>query len=584
MAALNPVEAAAPATTWTSAQTRAQFAAIARLRWRMFANGARRKGGAGDLIANLLLAPVALLFVVGPAIGAGAASYFAASAAHITYLEGVLWAIFIISQFANLQFGQPGTTFDPTQLIRFPVSFRGYAIVRVFFGLVSPATVLCCATSLGAAIGISLALPDTAPVTVLALFCFALVSIAFTRMAFTWVDRWMATRRTREVLTFLIVVVSLGFQWVNFTYMQHGHTRHSAQMAALQAHYQTIKPLVELLPPALAVHSVVAAEAGHMVKALALCAGLLLFAAAFFAIFAARLSREFRGENLSEAAALVSAPKPTAKAAPIFTDKSAADITSVPAAMLSSAPLVRSRSTPAAQLPGLFARELLLLRRNSGLFYSLVGPLAMIVILVAKIVPHSAPGVIFGGSVAYAMLGVAPICYNAFGIEGAGVQFFFFSPVSMREVFLAKNLLQCLISLAEVVAVYAAITWLRHAPPPMITLCVLLWAVATIGLSLGMGNMRSITAPKKINLQKVGNKQASPLSALMAVGFVLVMAALGAVVFLLAEFFQRGWVLPAGALVLAALGTGFYAWSLTRLDGLLARHRDGLIEVLAKGD
>ena len=45
------------ARAWTGAQTRAQFGAITRLRWQMYLNGFRRKGGKSDLAATLSVAP-----------------------------------------------------------------------------------------------------------------------------------------------------------------------------------------------------------------------------------------------------------------------------------------------------------------------------------------------------------------------------------------------------------------------------------------------------------------------------------------------------------------------------------------------
>ena len=69
----------------------------------------------------------------------------------------VLWAIFALCQLTSIQLGQPGTTFDPTHLIRFPLNFPGYAVVRVFFGLISPANIVCMLMSLSTAIGISIA-------------------------------------------------------------------------------------------------------------------------------------------------------------------------------------------------------------------------------------------------------------------------------------------------------------------------------------------------------------------------------------------------------------------------------------------
>ena len=47
-----------------------QFAAIAYLRWRLFANSFRRKGGAGELVARLIVYPIGFGFLVGPTVGA----------------------------------------------------------------------------------------------------------------------------------------------------------------------------------------------------------------------------------------------------------------------------------------------------------------------------------------------------------------------------------------------------------------------------------------------------------------------------------------------------------------------------------
>ena len=47
---------------------------------------------------------------------------------------------------------------------------------------------------------------------------FALVNIFFTRMVFSWIDRWLSTRRAREIFTGMIFVVSFGIQYINFTF------------------------------------------------------------------------------------------------------------------------------------------------------------------------------------------------------------------------------------------------------------------------------------------------------------------------------------------------------------------------------
>ena len=61
---------------WTAAQSRAQFAALAKLRWYIFRNAFRRKGGGGELAARILLFPILGIVAFGPIIGSGFGAYF----------------------------------------------------------------------------------------------------------------------------------------------------------------------------------------------------------------------------------------------------------------------------------------------------------------------------------------------------------------------------------------------------------------------------------------------------------------------------------------------------------------------------
>lgn len=56
-----------------------QLRAIAWLRWRMVANGFRRKGGAGELIARILLFPFLISLALMPTAAAGILAWFFAS-------------------------------------------------------------------------------------------------------------------------------------------------------------------------------------------------------------------------------------------------------------------------------------------------------------------------------------------------------------------------------------------------------------------------------------------------------------------------------------------------------------------------
>jgi ABC-2 type transport system permease protein len=558
---------------WTTGQTRAQFVAISWLRWRMLRNSLRRKGGIGDLVAIIIMLPLFGFVILAICFGAGFGAGVLASKGEFGYISGILWVVFVLCQLASIQLGQPGTTFDPTQLIRFPLNFRGYAAIRTFFGVLSPANVTSTLASLAIAIGVTVAVPGLWLWAFAAMAAFALVNIFFTRMVFSWVDRWLSTRRAREVFTALIFIFGMTVQYLNFTFnlgsKHQSKAVNAARLAQATRYYHHAEPVLAMLPPGLTANSMGAAHSGQMGTAAAEILGVLVFTAVFFAVFAMRLYKEFRGENLSDVAnAVAKAP-----------EKRVAAVGAVALPVAASGGM--SFHTPDT-VSAVFGKEFLTLRRNTGIFYALVAPLVMIVLFANLKAGHVPEYILFPSAVAYALMGVAPLCYNSMGFEAAGIQFYFLAPVKMRDVFIAKNLLNVGLAAAEIVAVFIAITYVARMPSLTTAVSVLLWATFTMLVTMAVGNHRSITAPKKIDVSKMGRNQASPLSALISIGLLLLCAGLGAGVLMLSRAFDMAWLLPVTMLVLAAVGAGIYVWSLGTLDKTLAENRDTLSEVLSK--
>src|SRR5258707_15153675 len=81
---------------WTAAQSRAQFAALAKLRWCIFRNAFRRKGGGGELAARIILFPILGVVALGPIIGAGYGAYFLVSSGRIAMLPILTWPLFAL--------------------------------------------------------------------------------------------------------------------------------------------------------------------------------------------------------------------------------------------------------------------------------------------------------------------------------------------------------------------------------------------------------------------------------------------------------------------------------------------------------
>ncbi len=206
-----------------------QFTAILWLRWRILANGFRRKGGAGELIGRILLLPLFAALALAPTAAAGFISFQLARTAHFLQISWILWAAFGLTQLLNINLGQPGTTFDPVELIRFPMPLRRFVLVRLCFGLLSPGNIIVGLISLAVAVGVSFARPDLAFIVCAAMLIFGLTNVLFTRMVFAWIDRWLSTRRAREIFTAFIFIGSLSVQYINVRFnpgFQHGRHRH----------------------------------------------------------------------------------------------------------------------------------------------------------------------------------------------------------------------------------------------------------------------------------------------------------------------------------------------------------------------
>ena len=552
-------------------QTRAQFGAITRLRWQMYRNGFRRKGGKGDLAATLSVAPFALLIIGGLCAGAGAAALWVGFSGQIERVSWVLWGIFLLSQLANLNLGQPGTTFDPTQLIRFPMSIWSYTAVRLFFGILAPANIIVTLMSLAAATGLTIARPALAGWAFTAMTVFAVVNVLFTRMIFAWVDRWLSTRRAREAFTALIFLFSIAAQGVNFAYNPaYSHHRMNLQkIQAVQSTMTKVERYVSALPPELAGRSIAAAAQGRVsmfaVKNVASAA----WGCVFLFVFSLRMRAEYRGESLSDPANVVRAAKvpklEIAHAAP-------------------AEAFVAAAARPADVTRVVAAKELLYLRRNTGLFYGLIMPLVMVLIFAgrwsARWSPHGSTVVL--AALAYGLIGVFPMGFNSFGMDGAGAQTYFIAPVRLREVLMGKNVLCAGLAIAETIAILAVLSYSGKAPSPLIILDGLLWMVSTLLVELTVGNYMSIRSPRRIDPGRTAQKQARPASAFLSMGIVLGSGLVGALVTYLAGLGGVDWVVPIVFGCTAVAAGWVYLENLNKLDAYGWLHRDELFEELQR--
>ena len=201
-------------------EARTQYAAMAQMRWRMFMNGLRSIHGLLDLGAT----GIAWMFysVLGLGLGAGlyAAAYSLASRASWQYLPILFWTISVLWLMFPVLVASFQEQSDLGILLRFPVHFGSYFLLHAISGLMEASTlvgVLCC---LGVWLGIVMARPDLYLWTMLALSVFALFNILLVRAIFAWIDRWLAQRKTREILGAVFMVLMMSLLLVNSVFNQ----------------------------------------------------------------------------------------------------------------------------------------------------------------------------------------------------------------------------------------------------------------------------------------------------------------------------------------------------------------------------
>lgn len=555
------------AQPWTAAQSRAQFTALTQLRWCIFRNAFRRKGGAGELVARIVFLPFIAVIAIGPIIGAGLGSYYLISSGKLDMLPILTWGVFALWQLVVLNISPPGLSFDINTIIRFPLSFPRYLTARLFFGLLSASNVIGSLALIAADIGIGIAKPSLIPWSTLLLAIFALANIFFTRMVLAWVDRWLSTRRARELLTAFILFASLGFQYINLNYnpgfQRSGH--HPNHLPFLLKIFHHIQPIAVLLPPGLTAVSIASFSQGRFFVALASLLGLIAFASLFLSVYAWRMHREFRGENLNE---LTHQPPAPTALAPISS---------------SAAALTTTTFGFSPTIAACLQKEFIYVRRNTNQLYGFIAPIFMVFLFASRIgISGRFGSFVFPAAVAYSILGVSVLSYNCLGMDGAGIQLYFLAPIRLRYVFLAKNLIGFLLNIVELVLIFAVISFVAHPPSPLVTVATICWLFFATFTNGAVGNLRSLAAPKKIDFSKASRKQTSQLSALIALAIVAACFGVGYGGVVFASYLNRPWLMVPifGTLAIAAFV--FYLNILNRLDTIALSHREKLSEELCK--
>ena len=115
-------------------QIRQQMTTVAELRWRLFINSLRTFHGRLDLVSRVFLGIFFVAGGVGGAVGLGAAAWFLMLEGNAERLGPLLWPVFLFWQLFPLTATAFTQNLDSTSLLRFPLSYRTYFLIRLVYG------------------------------------------------------------------------------------------------------------------------------------------------------------------------------------------------------------------------------------------------------------------------------------------------------------------------------------------------------------------------------------------------------------------------------------------------------------------
>jgi len=529
---------------------------------RVFLNSFRTLRGGFELGARILSIVMFLLVSIGPAVGMGYGAYEAAMHQRPFGVAILFWVLFLVWQFFSaFAPALAGQNPDLNHLLRYPVSFGSWMLLYLVYGIASPSTLIGLLWAIGIGIGIGMARPDLALWSAVILAIFVLFNILLSRTILSWIERVMAQRRTREIVTAVLLVFALAAQVFNPAFHQTRHgSPYGLRRQTVQRFAQRFWAVQKYLPPGAATVSIDQHLLGSGSGAVPF-GGLILYTMLTAGLLGMRLRAESRGENLSEVRRAPAQPA-----------------------------VIRSRQRPALDFAGPVAavleKDLRYLLRSGPMLYALAAPLVMVFLFGGAIRAGSFSAIraayALPLAIIWAFMGLTQMVSNSFGIESHGIQFYFLSPTPLRKVVLAKNTMHLLLFALEAVLI-TGIVFYRFGPPPLsIAAATLAWILFALPLDFAAGNVLSVLMPYRVNMTRMRRQEFSlgnGLLSMLAQGLIL---AVGAAVMLPCAAFHRRWLAAPILLGLAAISFAVYTQVLLRMDRLIESHRESLIHDVAK--
>jgi ABC-2 type transport system permease protein len=557
---------------------RAQYAAVLALRWRLLVNSLRSSQGAFELGAKILSVLLYLFIGFSMAVGFGFGAYGMASEGEWRLLPILIWVVFLVWQVLPILLISFKQQFDLDILLRFPMRFSSYLTLTILFGVSDPSTIFGMLSLLGIWVGISVVNTAlTLPLAALFLL-YAAFNILLVRTVFAWIDRWLAQRKTREILSVIFFIGILSLQLLNPVWYTNDANKMASGMHGISPAVMHWLHLYQRWLPPGAVGMAVrlgGVNGGYALLLSQWTALLVAYTLVVVALLVLRLRAEFRGEILSDGA---------------------------PARKLQTQvvrPLRQTIELPEAQTAAdsargvviaVISKELSIMKRSAPILYTIIAPLIPCLLLVWKfmrgaVVAGFSSPLVMPACIAFTLLGFINLISNLFGTEGVGIQLYFMAPVRLRSVLLAKNLFYGALMMIEVVVVGLMVSLRMGLPHIDSLLTTIFWVLFALPCYYAAGNLLSVQFPYKMNLGRIGKRAAgSQANSLLSLLVQMVVTGIGASVLAPLALLGKLWVAIPILMLLAAGAIALWHFSLKAAEKIAQHRMEKLTSIFARAD
>ncbi|HKW57706.1 MAG TPA: hypothetical protein VJN42_10140 [Candidatus Acidoferrum sp.] len=534
---------------------------VAGLRWRILCNSLRKKNNQWDLIGMIVAGLFGALFIFGLAVAFFFGGYAFASDGRESWFALLFWLIFLFWQLFPIFTAGFGAAFEFRSLLRFPLSQRAFYIVSLAYGFSDFGAVAALCWLIAMTLGAAIASPSLLPTLLIVFLLFVLMNDTLGRTLSSWLERILARRRARELFFGLFILFVISVQFISPALRRYGHSA--------QSWLGHVLPYLAGFPPALAGRALAGAAHSSLADIWIGEAGLLGFLLFFTALLWLRLASQYRGEELSETTA---AARPVARAIPNTAAESAAFRFLTP------------------QVAAVLRKEFRYLTRNTFAFFLLIMPPAIVLLFTTQFAGNHPTALkhplstemFFPGMMAYLILILMSPAYNSFAYEGRGIQAYFTAPVSFREVFLGKNLLQSALVVFELGISVAAFSYIVGLPSLPVLVATAAGIVFIVTGQLTIANWSSLSFPRKLSYGRIGGQRQSGMAALASLASQILTGAIAAPILFLARWTGNAW-LPAEVFTFLAVATTLgYASALDPLARLAEQKKETLIDALSR--